>query len=272
MTLIAIVQARMTSSRLPGKVLMPLCGWPVIARVLRSVRAGCPKNTPVYVATTENRTDEPLALYAAKFATVFRGSESDVVDRFYQCALEAKARKIIRITADCVFVDPTRLRHMIGDFLEGGYDYCAIRLDPDGADIEIFTMDALSRTRDSARGDEREHVGNWMRNNLKCMPYPSQNMSDVKLSIDTLEDFHLAERLLTEVGEDKPIREYVAAARKIRQAELRAAHRAQSAPVEPPPPVELPAPICEPVRGEVPEDPTPEPIPPRKGLIERWFK
>jgi GTP:adenosylcobinamide-phosphate guanylyltransferase len=124
---LAIIQARMSSSRLPGKVLRDLGGKPMLERVIsRGSRAR--HINGLVGATTVDSTDDPIADFCAQHGTpVFRGSLYDVMDRYYQCALQNGADVIVRITADCPLIDPQEIDRVIAAILEGDCDFAANR-------------------------------------------------------------------------------------------------------------------------------------------------
>jgi len=158
----AIVQARMGSSRLPGKVMKELAGQPMIGHVLRRV-AAAQRIERVMLATTTSPEDAPLAAYAESLGVgVYRGSTDDVLDRYYQAARAVGAGVVVRLTGDCPVLDPAVIDATIGLFQSGNYDYVnnfMQRSYPDGLDTEVFSMAALEIAwRDAALPSEREHV------------------------------------------------------------------------------------------------------------------
>lgn len=164
--LTAIVQARMGSRRLPGKVLAPIAGKPQLQRVIERVRRA---DIAVVVATTETAIDDPVAdLCAALDVPTVRGSEHDVLDRYRLAALRFGADPVVRITADCPLIDPAVLRGVIHAYERGGYDYVANinpPTYPDGLDVEVFSFAALEQAWAMAElPAEREHVTLFVRN------------------------------------------------------------------------------------------------------------
>lgn len=163
MRTIAIIQARMGSSRLPGKMLLSLAGQPVVRHVYdRACRiVGVDE---VLVATTVARTDEPLASYcAAHGIPIFRGSEDDVLDRYCQAARSRKADVIVRITGDCPLLDPVESARVLQLFNRtNGCDYASNTHPPflpDGLDTEVVRAEALTRVwREIDDPVAREHV------------------------------------------------------------------------------------------------------------------
>lgn len=162
--IVAVIQARMSSARLPGKVLMPLAGKPVLEHVVRRIR-DCRTITKVVVATSTDQTDDAIQAWCEKeAASHYRGSLDDVLDRYYQTARIHKADAVVRITADCPAIDPTIVDEVVKGFLTGGYDYYGLSGEfPDGLDCTVFSFAALERAWHEAKlQSEREHVGPYM--------------------------------------------------------------------------------------------------------------
>lgn len=165
--IIAVVQARMGSSRLPGKVLLPLAGTPVLTHVLNRVTAAAGISS-VLVATTLSAGDDPVAALALQNdVNVYRGSENDVLDRYYQAARTHHPDHVVRITADCPLIDPAVIDEVIGRHLAENVEYTTntfLPTFPDGEDVEVFTFDALQRAwREARMPSEREHVTPYLR-------------------------------------------------------------------------------------------------------------
>lgn len=163
MNIVAVIQARMTSSRLPGKVLADIEGAPMVARVVDRVRRSR-LVTEVVVACTDRHEDDPIAAWAAgSGVTLFRGSEDDVLGRFVGAANRAGADVIIRVTADCPLIDPEVLDRAIEELTDHpGTDYASNVIErsyPRGLDVEVFTREALARMDRLGRSAAaREHV------------------------------------------------------------------------------------------------------------------
>ena len=159
---IAVLQARMGSTRLPGKVMLDLLGAPLLARVIRRAQ-GIPGIGPVVVATTTAERDHPILDLAKHYgAEAFAGSEEDVLDRYYWAAKQFQADIIIRLTADCPLLDPGISARVVERFAQGDLDYACNTLPPtfpDGLDTEVFSFTALERAwREARLASEREHV------------------------------------------------------------------------------------------------------------------
>lgn len=161
--IVAIIQARMGSSRLPGKTLANIAGKPLLAHVMERTRA-CRSVERIVVATTAEPADEAILSLAREWGvTVYAGSAEDVLDRYYQAAKAAEADVIARITADDPFKDPDVIDEIIQRLLgEPELDYASNTLKPtypEGLDVEAFTFEALSRAwKEATLPSDREHV------------------------------------------------------------------------------------------------------------------
>lgn len=160
--IIAVVQARASSSRLPGKVLLPLAGAPMLQRQLERI-LGAKALDRVVVATSTLAADDEVQRVAQGLGiAVFRGSLDDVLDRFYQAAAQHKPDHVVRLTGDCPLTDPSLIDEMIAVHLKTGSDVTSNAVErtyPDGLDIEIATFKALQSAWEHAdRPSDREHV------------------------------------------------------------------------------------------------------------------
>ena len=184
MKTVAIIQARVGSTRLPGKVLKDLGGQTVLARVLRRI-SRMRAVEEIIVATTSEAADDPVVDEASrKGVLVYRGSTEDVLDRYYQAACVFNADVIVRITADCPLIDPEISDRVIRKFLEVRPDYASNTLErtyPRGLDTEVASFSTLKRAWENAREPyQRSHV----------MPYIYQNSTQFRLcSVKGLEDY-----------------------------------------------------------------------------------
>ena len=154
----------MNSSRLPGKVLMPLAGRPVLWHVVERIRA-CKRIAEVVVATSNDAADEAIEGWCQTTnVSCYRGSLNDVLDRYYQTGLLYAADAVVRITADCPAIDPTVVDEVVDGFLAGGYEFYGLAGEfPDGLDCTVFSFDALARAwREATLPSEREHVGPYI--------------------------------------------------------------------------------------------------------------
>ncbi|MBI1964550.1 MAG: glycosyltransferase family protein [candidate division NC10 bacterium] len=164
----AVVQARIGSTRLPGKTLADVGGEPMLARLVARARrvSGVEQ---VIVATTEQPADQAILWFAADHGLpAYAGSEDDVLDRFYQTARRYDVSTIVRVTPDCPLLDPVISGHVLARFLEarGSVDYASNTHPPtfpDGLDTEVFSFDALARAwREASEPSEREHVTSYI--------------------------------------------------------------------------------------------------------------
>ena len=200
MKTVAIVQARMGSARLPGKVMRSICGTPMIG-VLLARLSGARRIDEIVLATTDHPRDEPLAEYVRALGhTVFRGSEADVLDRYYRAASLAQAELIVRITGDCPLVDAAVVDAVIGKFLESAVDYASNvepATFPDGLDVEVFTFNALETAwKTAAVAREREHVTPFIRESSQFRRASHVHATDAsgeRWTVDEAEDFDVVE-------------------------------------------------------------------------------
>lgn len=164
MKVVAIIQARMSSTRLSGKVLMPLAGKLVLEHVVDRIRA-CKTIAEIVVATSTDQTDDAIQAWCQNAGvSCYRGSLNDVLDRYYQAAKIHGADAVVRITADCPAVDPTIVDEVVNGFLAGAYEFYGLAGEfPDGLDCTVFAFSALERAwREAKLPSEREHVGPYI--------------------------------------------------------------------------------------------------------------
>jgi glutamate-1-semialdehyde 2,1-aminomutase/spore coat polysaccharide biosynthesis protein SpsF len=225
MTTIAIVQARMTSTRLPGKVLADLGGKPLVAWTLeRAARARTIDS--VWLATSDQPTDDDLAQWAeAAGWPVFRGSESDVLGRYLGAAEASGADVVVRLTADCPFLAPDVIDDVVTLLATSGADYASnttTRRFPDGLDAEAFTRAALDRAASEAREPFlREHVtpyingvrrdrlpwGNFI---VAALEASDPDFSHLRFTVDEPDDLAFARAVAGELGTEFDWMEVVA--------------------------------------------------------------
>lgn len=201
-----IIQARMTSTRLPGKVLMPVMGKPLleyqIERLQRVLRAD-----DIIIATTTKKSDQPIADLAERLGIkVFRGSEEDVLSRYFGAAQENCIDVVVRITSDCPLIDPVLVDDIIATYQNNSEscDYvsnCLIRTFPRGMDTEVFPFRLLEKAYWEANEQPyREHVTPYIyednqRFRLLNVAF-QRDESHQRWTVDTPEDFILIERIL----------------------------------------------------------------------------
>lgn len=205
---VIILQARMTSTRLPGKVLMELCGRPMLAQQLRRLKE-CRLVDRIVVATTVNGTDDGVvALARQEGVDWFRGSEADVLSRFAGAARQAQADLVVRVTGDCPLIDPQVTDRVIRELSDhaADCDYAANVLQrtfPQGLDAEACFGDVLWRVDRMAQSPTaREHVTTFIYSErpdlfLRRNVADSQDNSDLRWTVDTAADFR-AVRLIYE--------------------------------------------------------------------------
>ncbi|MCA6223743.1 MAG: glycosyltransferase family protein [Phenylobacterium sp.] len=200
----AILQARMSSSRLPGKVLKPLLGQPMILRQIERLRR-CRELDRIVVATSRDASDDILAATLAEAAVeVVRGPLDDVLGRFVQAADALGLHgDLVRLTADCPLADPGVIDACVVLRREGGFDYASngqVRTYPRGLDVEVFTADVLRRAgREATSAHDREHVTPWIygpgspfrRSDLVREP----DLSAFRWTVDLPADFDFVERV-----------------------------------------------------------------------------
>jgi spore coat polysaccharide biosynthesis protein SpsF len=198
---VAIVQARMGSTRLEGKTLADICGQPLLVRVIERVRASSLVDE-VVVATTTAPEDRTLIDVAGQFGVRgYAGSVDDVLDRFYQVAKATRAEVIVRVTADDPFKDPSVLDEITRHLLEhSDLDYVSNTIEPtypEGLDIEAFTFAALERAWLEARlPSEREHVTPYLWKNPEKFRTANvrhtSDLSSLRWTLDYEEDLRFA--------------------------------------------------------------------------------
>lgn len=214
MRIVAIIQARMGSSRLPGKILEPLAGKTVLQRVIERVAASGAFDE-VVVATTVRPIDDIAAERAADYGvTVVRGDEDDVLSRYGLAATASQADAIMRITADCPLIDPDVLGAMVERFRKGDVDLvsnCVKRSFPRGLDAELFSRAALDiMLAEATTAAQREHVTPFLyalpeRFRIVSHEWP-EDLSDYRLTLDTPEDFDLLDRIFSATPDPDAIR------------------------------------------------------------------
>ena len=210
---VAIIQARMGSSRLPGKVLMEVAGKPMLALVAERIGSAHSVDE-VVVATSTEPADDPIWQFCSQQSLVcYRGSLEDVLDRFYQAAVQQQAELVLRITADCPLIDGALVDHVVGEMQrEPRADYATNDLPPltypIGLSVEAFTMEALTvawREDDNSQG-WREHVTPFIYNHrdrfrVRVVQYPTDH-SQMRWTVDTEQDLQLIRRVYEHFGGD----------------------------------------------------------------------
>ena len=203
MTTLIIVQARMTSTRLPGKVLLPLAGEPMLTRLVERLRR-VQRADGIVIATTTNATDDPIAALCSQLGVpCHRGSEHDVLSRYADAARLHGADVVVRITSDCPLIDPSLIDQVIAVHEEGDSDYVSNMLPPTwpyGMAVEVFSAAALAQAHaEATQAAEREHVTPFIywhpeRYRLRNVASPV-DLSQHRWTVDTPEDYALVGRL-----------------------------------------------------------------------------
>ncbi len=200
----AIIQARMTSSRLPGKIVLKVLGKPLISHMVDRVKeAECVDK--VVIATTINEEDDIVVRLASKLnINVYRGSERNVLERFYGAAERFGGNTLIRLTGDNPLIDPDLLGALVRLYQQGDYDYVSNCLEPtfpDGLDAEVFTMSALKTAYENAElPSELEHVTRYIYQRptqfkLGCLKF-EEDLSNMRWTVDEPEDFEFVKQVI----------------------------------------------------------------------------
>jgi spore coat polysaccharide biosynthesis protein SpsF len=221
MRVVAVTQARSGSTRLPGKILKQVEGKPLLQIHLERLK-GSKLIDKILVATTTEPNDINVCnLVQTLGFDFYRGSENDVLDRFYRAVRNAPPDYVVRVTSDCPLLDPAVVDDVIALALKEKTDYCANILKetfPDGQDIEIFTFAALERSwREAKLQSDREHVTPFIRINSNYnggklfkainLEAPS-NYGHVRMTVDEAKDFEMISSLIHELGTGRSWKEY----------------------------------------------------------------
>lgn len=203
MKTVAIIQARMGATRLPNKMMLHLHGYPVIEWVVRRVKRA-QKLDQVVVAIPDTEKDNILQFYLEKIgALVFRGSENDVLERFYQAAKFHKADNIVRVCADNPLISATEIDNLIEFFFQNNCDYAYNHIPlnnkyPDGLGAEIVPFSILEKIYSNAKSERnREHIFTYITDNTKRFSIKTFDPSDpniafpeIKLDMDNYQDYN----------------------------------------------------------------------------------
>ena len=204
---LAIVQARMNSNRLPGKVLKTIQEKPMLWHIVNRLNK-VDEIDKVVIATSDLPADDMVYQMAGKYGiSCFRGSESDVLQRFHDAAVMVTAKHLIRITGDCPLVDPPTISKLIKFYFKGSYDFCCVACGasvanenninrfPDGLDAEIFSFKILQEAHNEADTDlQREHVTPFIWKNkdryiAETLYSETGDYSDYRWTVDNQDDF-----------------------------------------------------------------------------------
>jgi spore coat polysaccharide biosynthesis protein SpsF len=207
---IIVVQARMSSRRLPGKVLLPLAGQPAIVRMMERVRRAALAQRAL-VATSTDPSDDPLAEVCARHGIeCFRGALDDVLGR-YAAAVPAQFDAVVRLTGDCPLADPALIDRHIALFARerSRADYVSnavVRTFPDGLDVEVVSRAMLLRAaREATDPYDREHVLPWVQRNGRCLALTQEtDHSALRWTLDTEADYRAIASVYDELHARRP--------------------------------------------------------------------
>jgi spore coat polysaccharide biosynthesis protein SpsF (cytidylyltransferase family) len=218
---ILITQARMSSTRLPGKILMEVDNIPLLKIHLDRLKKS--KNVDqVIVATTDNIEDNIIENLVTEWGyEVFRGSENDVLDRFYQAVKNINPLWVVRVTSDCPLIDHKLVDDVVAYAQNNNIDYCSNTLVenfPDGQDVEVFKFSALEYVwKYAVKNSDREHVtplirelSNYKGNNIfTAINFDNDsNYAEIRMTVDEIKDYELMKIVIEKIGVDKNWKEY----------------------------------------------------------------
>jgi spore coat polysaccharide biosynthesis protein SpsF len=210
MEMAAIIQARMGSTRLPGKVLLDIGGETMLSRVVQRCRQATSLDA-VIVATASGPADEPIVFECARLGVeAFRGSEADVLDRFYRAAQRWGAQGVVRITADCPLIDPGVIDRVVRAFGRAQPDYASNVLKrsyPRGLDTEVMTLSALQRAwSEASEPYQRAHVTPYFYQRpglLRLLSVVGEpDRSQYRWTVDTTDDLTFVRAVYRRLGNE----------------------------------------------------------------------
>lgn len=210
----AVIQARLGSTRLQGKTMMTLRGEPLIGHLIKRIQRS-EYISDIIIATTAKEKDDPIVKFAKeRNLKYYRGSEDDVLDRFYQAAVAFHLETIVRVTPDCPMLDPRVTDRVIKAYLSGNYDYVSNSLVPtypDGFDTEVFSFEVLAQAwRDAKLPSEREHVTAYIVKHpelfkLYNVKKDGEDLSWLRWTVDTQRDYEFVSRIFEKIGKTDDI-------------------------------------------------------------------
>ncbi len=208
----ALLQARTSSTRLPGKVLLPVLGVPMILRQVERIQRSSVIDRLIVVTSTDDSDEELALLCSRNNIDCFRGSLNDVLDRYYQAAKQDSSQHLVRLTADCPLTDPELIDQVIQYYAEGEFDYVSNAIEPtfpDGLDVEVFRFSCLEEAWKEARlPSQREHVTPFIYRQpekFKIGHFKARNdLSHFRWTVDEPEDFILIERIYAALYASNP--------------------------------------------------------------------
>lgn len=211
--IVAIIQTRMGSTRLQGKVMKELCGKTILSHDIERIKQSR-YIREIVIATTESSGDDIIAQEALKNGVkVYRGSEEDVLGRYYEAAIEYNADIIVRITSDCPLIDPFVIDEIIGYYLANNYNLVtnsgldlSMRTYPRGLDVEVFSFQMLKNANDNAvKKYQREHVTPYIYENSTRIYYYKNKTDESRhrWTLDTEQDFKLIKAIYSNLYKGK---------------------------------------------------------------------
>lgn len=214
MKIVATIEARMTSSRLPGKVLLPANGKPMLEHLVNRLRR-VPSVETIVLATTTNPTDDVLEQFGNEHGiAVFRGSEEDVLARVIGAGDSVSADVIVEITGDCPIIDPNLVEQTIRIFFNNRCDYAAnahVRSYPVGMDTQVYKLETLKRSAAmTSEPLDREHVTRHIRmhpeifSTIHLVAPPDLHWPELGLTLDEKADYQLLKKIIEHFGDDNP--------------------------------------------------------------------
>lgn len=197
--IVAIVQARLGSTRLPEKIFLKLGSKTVLEHILERIKKGRFIQNIIVATTIQKKDLEIVKFCAERNVSIYCGSENDVLDRFYQAARLFRVKHIVRVTSDCPLIDPKVIDDVIRIYLKKKADYASNTLEdsyPDGEDVEVFSFAALKKAWQKANLlSEREHVTPYIKKHPKLFKLVSlkykENIYDKRWTLDAPEDYRL---------------------------------------------------------------------------------
>jgi len=222
MKILAITQARVGSTRFPAKVLKPINGQSLLEIHLKRI-LNSKLISKVLVATTNEVGAEKIENIATKLGVnVFKGSLENVLERFYRAAKPENPDYVVRLTSDCPFIDPFVIDKVIKYIIDENLDYACNRMKPtypDGLDVEVMKYSALTKAyKEATLGSEQEHVTPYIWKNSSFLGgsmfnsgcvLNDEDLSHIRLTVDTLDDFEVIEQLIERLGTDAGWLDYV---------------------------------------------------------------
>lgn len=221
MKVVVITQARSGSKRLPNKVMKKVKGKSLLEIHINRIKRA-KLIDEIFIATTTNKEDDQIEVLAKRInVNCFRGSENDVLDRFYQTVKDIQPDYVVRLTSDCPLIDPVLIDEVVKVAVYRKLDYYTNAMEeffPDGQDIEVFTFKALEQAwKEASLKSDREHVTPYIRNNSSYKKGKifisdnhsiEENYSHVRLTVDEKVDFEVVEKMVEALGFDEDWKTY----------------------------------------------------------------